>query len=861
MKKNIKVLIVSWSPVPTPKYQKIEGSGQRFFGLANGLKKNGIKDITIAVGYIYPLDVNQVSGIKLFNYNFDSEFIQKLSEYDTVIFNYTIHGSSFIANNVPDKTQVIVDAYGPAYLENLARNPENLIETYIGNLEAVDKVFNMVLKRGDFFLYANEAQEKLYTGILCSLGVINQYSYHTKRLLEVPFGIDGPENNKNYKNPYTKYGVKKDDFVLLWFGGIYPWFDIIKILESLKNNKNKKIKFVIVGGNNPQNQHPDFVKHYRNTIDYIEKNNLKDQIILIDWVDYSTRRKYYEHADLIISFNKPSSENIYAWRTRVMDYLGSSTPLITNGGDPLSEELIKVNAAFRAENVADINVILENLINNRKSLDIASKNMNILKPKYYWHNVTKELYEKIINQEKPNRDEKLFRLENNIDAYSTSTSLNANIDHNKYLKIIKIVIQKSREKGVRATSIIIVNKLKRRLLYEYKKRFTDRPYYKPKIVFVSNQLNNTGAPFVLIDLVEQLIKENPKLTKIIKFITFTPIEASNVKDLERKGVNVEVYTNRNLYLNLNKDDIVIFNTFAIPQETVQSAIDYLKNGTIRKLYWYGHEASPEGFLDNNTKAQLVRLLKNNKAKIYAVSIKTKQDYIKFFGTIKNIEQMTFPFKFPDQKFKIRKAQDFEELRFITTGSLMDMRKGQYPILYAFLDFYHNFYVKDPESYRKFHIRFLGAYEVSDTTQHAAYHIRNIKKQFDLSAEGLKDHFSITPNLSHDKAINYINDSNITICYSISEALGIFVYEGMATGHPIIRNESAGQKEQLVNNKNGYAVSSKDFAGLVEVIEKMLNKNKTSNKDLALMSKYSYKIAKEATKKEYVILKELHKLFD
>jgi hypothetical protein len=84
---------------------------------------------------------------------------------------------------------------------------------------------------------------------------------------------------------------------------------------------------------------------------------------------------------------------------------------------------------------------------------------------------------------------------------------------------------------------------------------------------------------------------------------------------------------------------------------------------------------------------------------------------------------------------------------------------------------------------------------------------------------------------------------------------------MATGHPIIRNESAGQKEQLVNNKNGYAVSSKDFAGLVEVIEKMLNKNKTSNKDLALMSKYSYKIAKEATKKEYVILKELYKLFD
>lgn len=108
IRKDVKVLIISWSPVPTPKYQKIEGSGQRFWGLASGLKKNGISDITIAVGGIYPLDVDEVDGVKLFNYNFDEKFANKIKQYDTIISNYAIHGSSFIFKNIPDNKQVII---------------------------------------------------------------------------------------------------------------------------------------------------------------------------------------------------------------------------------------------------------------------------------------------------------------------------------------------------------------------------------------------------------------------------------------------------------------------------------------------------------------------------------------------------------------------------------------------------------------------------------------------------------------------------------------------------------------------------------------------------------------------------------
>lgn len=863
IKKDARVLIISWSPIPTPKYQKIEGSGQRFFGLATGLQKNGIKDITIAVGTIYPLDVHEVAGIELFNYEFNDEFAEKLAEYDTIIFNYTIHGSAFIAQHLPKDTQVIIDVYGPAYIENLARSPQDLVGTYIGNLAAVNDVFNKVLPRGDYFLYANDAQEKFYTGVLSTLGVINQFSYHTKRLLHVPFGIDKPHKGQNHHNPYLEYGVKKDDFVLLWFGGLYPWFDITKILDTLKDSRDKNMKFVIVGGNNPQNQHPDFVKHYHDTVDYIKNNNLEKRVVLIDWADYATRRKYYEYADVIISLNRASHENIYSWRTRVMDYVGSMTPLITNGGDPLSDELIKVGAAFKIDETDEnsIREVIDSLVKDKTKLAAASTNMQKLQPKYYWENVTKELAQVVGAQTKPHDDERRFRLQNNIAEMQLGHTVATPHQPKRSLKsIVYVVAQKVQNEGPRATYKIIRDKVHRRATFEYRRRFPSTILGKPRIVIVSNQLNNTGAPFVLLDIVHNIKRLHPELIKEIKFITFTPIEAANVVKLEKDGVDVEVYTNRDLSLELHQGDIVLFNTFAISRTTALSAIQAVKNSTVLKLYWYGHEHSPEGFIDPHIKNELTSLLKTNKAKVYAVSESTEREYIKFFGTTKNVEKMPFAFIFPKDKFKVLTADKFNDLRFVATGSLMDMRKGQYPVLYAFLDFYHNYYKKAPQDYRDFHLEFIGAYEKSDLGPRAAYHVKNIKKQFELSAQGLDGHFSITASMSHEKAIEKIEKANVTICYSLYEALGIFVYEGMAAGHPIIRNESAGQEEQLIDGRNGFAVSSKDFGGLVNVIEKMLNKNKTSNAELAKMSKVSNEIAKKATISEYFVIDDINDTF-
>ncbi len=68
-----------------------------------------------------------------------------------------------------------------------------------------------------------------------------------------------------------------------------------------------------------------------------------------------------------------------------MDYVGSTTPLITNGGDPLSDELIKAGAAFRVDESDENSIrnVINSLVGDKAQLNTASAQMQKLQPKYF----------------------------------------------------------------------------------------------------------------------------------------------------------------------------------------------------------------------------------------------------------------------------------------------------------------------------------------------------------------------------------------------------------------------------------------------------------------------------------------------
>lgn len=848
-----KILIISNGPVPAPEIKNVEGGGLRAWGLANGLQNNSKDKYEVEVSYnqVFKQDnfTDELNGIKISTWEI-STLADKIQEFDSVLVSYNAGDiTQTVVDNIRQDQQLILDGYVPIHIEMSARNSDNLDREYDAfNFE--NKIWTKALRRGDILLCANEAQKKFYTGVMAQVGRINPITYGDEDLIQiVPYGIYR-EKAVAKNDPVSKLVKNKKAFKLLWFGGIYPWFDLTNLLEAVKNaNKTTPIELIMVGVKNPFNQHPDFIKRYEEVMDYIKNNNMDEIVHITDWVKFEDRAEWYLGSDAVVLINNIGMENTLAWRTRLVDYVWADLPIVTNGGDPMSD-ILEANKAVYILPDLDAKTIEKEIIKiskDKETLKQVSTNLSKVRKLFYWDKVTENLSKLISKGYKP-ADAGLLK---EVEILNSPVLQNAGGSRivrakNKARRITGKALRYYKNNGFAATYKIATDKVVRKI----KRKTVSNIDKKPKIIIVSHQLDNTGAPFVAMDLAFDIQKQVKNLGRKLKFIAFTPINIENVRELKKAGIEVEIYTDRNLWLNYNKGDIVILNSFGLSRAVTHSTIQAAKNNTLDAFYWYGHEATPERFVDLDTRDEFVKLLESNKAKLYAVSKGSAEAYKEFFGTDKNTEVMNFRFDFPSNRFAVKDPEDFEKLDFIVTGAVSDGRKGQLPILYAFLNFYNNFYKKNPKAYRDFSLKFIGVDE-------AGY----IKKQMEVSAKGLGGKCEIVGQIPRAKVLDFVEEANMTICYSYHESMGIFVYEGMAFGHPIIRNDCYGQEEQLIDGGNGWAVRNDDYQTLCDAIEESLNLEKTSNDKLAKMSKVSEEIAEKATHPEYFVIDEIKKVLN
>ena len=848
-----KILIISNGPVPAPEIKNVEGGGLRAWGLANGLQSNSKDKYEVEVSYnqVFKQDnfTDELNGIKISTWEI-STLAEKIQEFDSVLVSYNAGDiTQTVVDNIRQDQQLILDGYVPIHIEMSARNSDNLDREYDAfNFE--NKIWTKALRRGDILLCANEAQKKFYTGVMAQVGRINPITYGDEDLIQiVPYGIYREKAVAKH-DPVSKLVKNKKAFKLLWFGGIYPWFDLTNLLEAVKNaNKTTPIELIMVGVKNPFNQHPDFIKRYEEVMDYIKNNNMDEIVHITDWVKFEDRAEWYLGSDAVVLINNIGMENTLAWRTRLVDYVWADLPIVTNGGDPMSD-ILEANKAVYILPDLDAKTIEKEIIKiskDKETLKQVSTNLSKVRRLFYWDKVTENLSKLISKGYKP-ADAGLLK---EVEILNSPVLQNAGGSRivrakNKARRVAGKALRYYKNNGFAATYKIATDKVVRKI----KRKTVSNIDKRPKIIIVSHQLDNTGAPFVAMDLAFDIQKQVKNLGRKLKFIAFTPINIENVRELKKAGIEVEIYTDRNLWLNYNKGDIVILNSFGLSRAVTHSTIQAAKNNTLDAFYWYGHEATPERFVDLDTRDEFVKLLESNKAKLYAVSKGSAEAYKEFFGTDKNTEVMNFRFDFPSDRFAVKDPEDFEKLDFIVTGAVSDGRKGQLPILYAFLNFYNNFYKKNPKAYRDFSLKFIGVDE-------AGY----IKKQMEVSAKGLDGKCEIVGQIPRAKVLDFVEEANMTICYSYHESMGIFVYEGMAFGHPIIRNDCYGQEEQLIDGGNGWAVRNDDYQTLCDAIEESLNLEKTSNDKLAKMSKVSEEIAEKATHSEYFVIDEIKKVLN
>lgn len=839
-------LVVTYGPVPTTQYQTVEGGGMRAWGLAKGLLANGVS-VAVAINSSFPQNLSEYEGVKLLNWSLDEPFADLTNTYDTVIMSYCMGDPSvFVVDHLLPSVQLVLDVYVPIYVEVSARDSNNKLAEYSAYMADVAR-HNKVLKRGDFFLCANEAQKVFYTGVLGSLGIVNPLSYRQDRIKIVPFGIHSTPP-KLGMNPYQKLGIKKTDKTILWFGGLYPWFRIEELLEAIQilSKKDSSIKFVIVGGKNPFNNNPDLLRQYKATIAFAKEHNLLNKhVFFVDWVNYDTRIDWYKYADFVISINQPGEENAFAWRTRVMDYIWGELVTLTNGGDPLGNELLENDAALYLPDLgsATITDTIENIYKKPILLKEAHTALAKLKPKYYWENITANLSKIIASHSLPYSDERNFISINNLfddTAQNTVVTSRRRRPHHIIgaLKNPRGILDHAREKGIRRSirlgKDIVQNQLKKRIIAPR------------QFVFISHPIDNTGAPLVLLQIIDEVIvKYGPSNVRVI-----TPfIDNKILRTLREKGIKVEKAAHMNYGLTaaqlaLSKNDFVFMNTVAVYDNYRDVILRMLSIDHINRVGWFIHEdenqlkvVKPQ--LELKTEAKRIgELIEENKLDIFVPSKRVKLFYDKLFNT-NCVINIPLHVDVPKNMQRKRTSNEYEKIDFYLSGTPSDGRKGQLIALAAFNEFLLKYRAKNPKNYREFSFHLVS---VGDD-----YISQQIKT---IGSSTLGKRLHTYPQVSREKALEIANSCNAVICCSLNETFALYVAEGMLMGHIVLRNDSAGIDEQLVDGKNGYFISS-DIPKFAQAIEKILNKNTSTNAVLGKMGLYSQGMMEEYANNKYL----------
>lgn len=293
--------------------------------------------------------------------------------------------------NIP----IVIDLYDPFIFEILAH--ENWDTSSIKLYETQLQILMEQIRYGDYFICASDKQRDLWIGFLAASMRVNPITFKKDPTLRsligiVPFGMPNATPIKERKvMKGVIEGINENDKVVIWWGGLWDWLDPKSLVRAMNliREQNPNIKCVIVGVKHPD---PAFVPHkvVQEVQDLSKELHLTgNTVFFLDWVKYEERMNYLLESDIGISLHYNNLETRFSFRTRILDYLWSSLPMVVTRGDILAELISKYGLGEVIEEGNHIE--LANKILRVLGNDDYKKNFLDARKNYYWSEVIKDL--------------------------------------------------------------------------------------------------------------------------------------------------------------------------------------------------------------------------------------------------------------------------------------------------------------------------------------------------------------------------------------------------------------------------------------------------------------------------------------
>lgn len=389
VKKNI--LIISHDKVGP----SMAGPGIRYHQMALNLAKQ--HSVTLGVfnpTYIENIDKTNYKAIDINIHDFEKEF----KKYDIIIALWL--NDEMIRFAKKQNIVLIFDLYAPVPVEDLVQRVYGERTDSVSDFDYNQMLNNYshFINNGDFLLTSNDQQNDFWVGYSFASKKISP-SKQLSRSIDSYFGICPMGINLDELSQLSKYpdllskrilSIEKDDFVIVWTGGIWDWFDAKTPIEAMKIISKKKqhnIKLVFLGTKHPNDDVPA-MQETEIARELAKKSGLIDkQIFFLDgWLPYSDRIHYLKRANIALYAHKPSVEARFSHRTRVLDHILMSLPTVSTEGDYLSDYMNsnKLGISVKPYDSQGLAEAILNFANDKKLLTKYHNNIKKTQYRFTW---------------------------------------------------------------------------------------------------------------------------------------------------------------------------------------------------------------------------------------------------------------------------------------------------------------------------------------------------------------------------------------------------------------------------------------------------------------------------------------------
>jgi glycosyltransferase involved in cell wall biosynthesis len=236
-------------------------------------------------------------------------------------------------------TPVVVDGYDPFQAE--------LLFLSRAGARSQQAVLAQAYLSGDFFICASERQRDWWLGTLEAYGRVNAHTYGEDPSLRtlvdlVPFGL--PAEPPAHQRQIIKGiwpGIGPDDRLLLWGGGLWPWLDPLTAIRALDIvwRRRQDVRLVFPGTRHPNAEMAGIPTHCEAAAALAAELGLLDRGVFFgDWLPYADWPSVLLESDLAVTLHfEETLESRLAFRSRILDCIWASLPVIATEGDSTSE--------------------------------------------------------------------------------------------------------------------------------------------------------------------------------------------------------------------------------------------------------------------------------------------------------------------------------------------------------------------------------------------------------------------------------------------------------------------------------------------------------------------------------------------